>query len=257
MPIPKVRLLFTINSVVLPPIVIGQFVWSLLHATSSQLRRSGPARSHRQERSNAWAMLGGINSVITYGQDEHQHREPSGPSALRPHADGANMVAAHRAAHRQHAVRDARHLRYEHDLRRAGDAVVALGFVFFILGSDLGANVILWGAATAVLFPRYFNIRRGMYISSWAATADIFPGPFVGIFLTDYLVCRRGNVHVADLYTLGGRYLYRHEAHWRAAVAYVVARGPSYPRVRADVRRAYAPSLVADIPGQLAAHVYA
>lgn len=51
---------------------------------------------------------------------------------------------------------------------------------------------------------------------------SIFLGPFVGIFLTDYLVCRRGNVYLQDLYTPEGRYWYRHGIHWRAVVAYVV-----------------------------------
>lgn len=58
---------------------------------------------------------------------------------------------------------------------------------------------------------------------------SIFLGPFVGIFLTDYLVCRKGNVFVKDLYTPEGRYWYHHGMHWRAAVAYVAAVVPPIP----------------------------
>ena len=105
------------------------------------------------------------------------------------------------------------------------------------------ANVIPWGADSTVLLPRYINIKRGMYISyilgiiicPWrilkSATSflqflggySIFLGPFVGIFLTDYLVCRRGNIYLPDLYTPEGRYWYRLGVNWRAVVAYVVA----------------------------------
>jgi nucleobase:cation symporter-1, NCS1 family len=105
------------------------------------------------------------------------------------------------------------------------------------------ANVIPWGADSTVLLPRFINIKRGMYISyvlgliifPWrilrSATTflqflggySIFLGPFVGIFLTDYLVCRRGNIYLQDLYTPEGRYWYRHGIHWRAVVAYIVA----------------------------------
>jgi NCS1 family nucleobase:cation symporter-1 len=47
----------------------------------------------------------------------------------------------------------------------------------------------------------------------------------VGISLTDYLVVRKGNVWVEDLYTgdSNGRYWYTGGVHWRASVAYVVA----------------------------------
>lgn len=105
------------------------------------------------------------------------------------------------------------------------------------------ANVIPWGADTTILLPRFINIRRGMYISyilglvicPWnilnSATSflrflggySIFLGPFVGIFLTDYLVVRNGNVRVPDLYDPAGVYWYRAGVSWRAVVAYLVA----------------------------------
>ncbi|KAK7521864.1 permease for cytosine/purines, uracil, thiamine, allantoin-domain-containing protein [Phyllosticta citriasiana] len=52
---------------------------------------------------------------------------------------------------------------------------------------------------------------------------SIFLGPFVGIFITDYLVVRNGNVRVAALFDPTGVYWYRGGVSWRAAVAYVVA----------------------------------
>lgn len=54
---------------------------------------------------------------------------------------------------------------------------------------------------------------------------SIFLGPFVGIVLTDYLVIRKGNIWVEDLYTAErhGRYRYRYGVSWRAALSYVVA----------------------------------
>ncbi|KAK8175561.1 permease for cytosine/purines, uracil, thiamine, allantoin-domain-containing protein [Phyllosticta citrichinensis] len=55
--------------------------------------------------------------------------------------------------------------RYWNAAARAGVAVVALGFMFSIFGSNLGANVIPWGADTSIILPRLINIRRGMYIS--------------------------------------------------------------------------------------------
>jgi NCS1 family nucleobase:cation symporter-1 len=81
----------------------------------------------------------------------------------------------------------------------------------------------------------YISYVLGLIICPWrilrSATTflqflggySIFLGPFVGIFLTDYLVCRRGNIYIQDLYTPEGRYWYRYGIHWRAVAAYIVA----------------------------------
>lgn len=113
------------------------------------------------------------------------------------------------------------------------------------MASNLGVNVIPWGADISTFVPKYLNIKRGMYLSyciaicinPWkiltSATSflrflggySIFLGPFVGIALTDYLVVRKGNVYVQELYTSDpkGRYWYSYGVNWRACVAYVVA----------------------------------
>lgn len=54
---------------------------------------------------------------------------------------------------------------------------------------------------------------------------SIFLGPFVGISLTDYLVVKKGNVWVGELYSSDphGRYWYTHGLSWRAVVAYLAA----------------------------------
>lgn len=81
----------------------------------------------------------------------------------------------------------------------------------------------------------YISYILGLVICPWrilkSATTflqflggySIFLGPFVGIFLTDYLVTRKGNIFVADLYDPSGRYWYRGGVNWRAPVAYLVA----------------------------------
>jgi NCS1 family nucleobase:cation symporter-1 len=111
--------------------------------------------------------------------------------------------------------------------------------------SNLGANLIPWGADTSILLSRFIDIRRGMYISyiiaicicTWhilkSATIflrflvgySVFVGLLVGISITDYFVIRRGNIWIADLYTSDrrGRYWYRYGLNWKAFAAYFVA----------------------------------
>ncbi|KAH8668846.1 permease for cytosine/purines, uracil, thiamine, allantoin-domain-containing protein [Xylariales sp. PMI_506] len=266
-PIPKVRVLYTIKSVVLPPIVIGLFVFCMLQAkdlgqTAGTFSTSGTLSGS----SLAWAMLGGINSlmgktstsIVNQPDIARYSRTRTAPmwSQLIALPVGNTLCAifgilatsAIRASWGQllwnpwdlcSAIMD----RYWNNGARAGVAVVSLGFLFSIIGSNLGANVIPWGADSTVLLPKYINIKRGMYISyvlglvicPWhilkSATTfltflggySIFLGPFVGIFLTDYLVCRKGNIYLAELYTPSGRYWYQYGVNWRAPVSYLLA----------------------------------
>lgn len=91
--------------------------------------------------------------------------------------------------------------------------------------------------------PRFLNIKRGMYLSyllgvvicpwkilksassflAFLGGYSIFLGPFLGIFITDYFVIRKGNIFIKDLYEEGGRYWYFHGVSWRACVAYLIA----------------------------------
>ena len=107
---------------------------------------------------------------------------------------------------------------------------------------DMGANIIPFGADFMTLFPRWLNIRRGMWVAyllgvcicPWHILANasgfltflggysIFLGPFLGIFITDYFVIRKGNIFVRDLYTPEGRYWYFAGVNWRAVVAWVI-----------------------------------
>ena len=134
----------------------------------------------------------------------------------------------------------------DHDFshgRRAGIAIINIVFIYGNTLIELGANVIPFGADFMSLFPRWLNIKRGMWmcyvlgvcICPWQilATAtgflkflngySIFLGSFLGMALTDYLVVRKGNVFVRDLYQARGRYWYFHGVSWRAITTWIVS----------------------------------
>ncbi|KAI1619321.1 permease for cytosine/purines, uracil, thiamine, allantoin-domain-containing protein [Exophiala viscosa] len=119
--------------------------------------------------------------------------------------------------------------------------------IFFVLQTVIVppsalANVIPWGADCTTLLPRFLNIKRGMHISyilgvcicPWyiltsASTFleflggySIFLGGFLGIFLTEYYIIRKGNIYVDQLFEAHGRYSYQHGINWRAIVAYLI-----------------------------------
>ena len=125
---------------------------------------------------------------------------------------------------------------------RAAIFFVSALFVFANMIGDMGANIIPFGADAMTLFPRFLNIRRGMWVGyllgvcicPWNILANasgfltflggysIFLGPFLGIFITDYFVVRKGNVYVEDLYEPKGRYWYKNGLNWRPVVAWII-----------------------------------
>lgn len=125
---------------------------------------------------------------------------------------------------------------------RAAIFFVSAFFIFAGCIGDMGANIIPFGADFMTLFPRFLNIRRGMWvgyllgvcINPWHILASatgfltflggysIFLGPFLGIFITDYFIIRKGNVYVEDLYRAGGKYWYTGGINWRPAIAWVI-----------------------------------
>jgi NCS1 family nucleobase:cation symporter-1 len=127
---------------------------------------------------------------------------------------------------------------------RAAIAFASIAWMLSIFASCMGVDVFPFGVDACSLFPRWLNIRRGMYlcyaigllIFPWKILQSsttflrflggysIFLAPLVGIYITDYFVVRRGNIWPNDLYTSekGGRYYYSHGVNWRNAVAFTV-----------------------------------
>lgn len=138
----------------------------------------------------------------------------------------------------------------EHDILTHNWGPGARAAIFFVSGffifansiGDMGANIIPFGADFMTLFPRYLNIRRGMWVGyllgvcicPWNILSNaagfltflggysIFLGPFLGIFITDYFVVRKGNVYVDDLYRPDGRYWYNSGVNWRPIIAWAI-----------------------------------
>ncbi|KAK9900702.1 hypothetical protein P389DRAFT_208145 [Cystobasidium minutum MCA 4210] len=113
---------------------------------------------------------------------------------------------------------------------------------------QFGINVV-WNAYTtgvgyATLFPRWFTIRRGGYLTTALAIAfnpwlfagkpnsyarvlngmSMLTGSLTGIFLADYFIARKRFVKVDDLLIAGpaSTYFYAHGWNWRAGVAFLL-----------------------------------
>jgi NCS1 family nucleobase:cation symporter-1 len=265
----QMRRLYTIKSFVLPPVAIGLFAWCIVQGRSA----GGNAGNFKAIKPNprgaalAWAMLSAINSCmgktssIAVNQTDlaRYARTPSAPflSQLISLPIG-NTLCATLGIFATSSTQQAWGVtlwnpwdlctaildRHWSTGARAAIAVASLAWMLSIFASCMGVDVFPFGVDVTALFPRWLNIRRGMYlcyaigllIFPWKILQSsttflrflggysIFLAPLVGIYITDYFVVRRGNVWVRDLYTAdkGARYYYTYGVNWRNAVAFTV-----------------------------------
>lgn len=124
---------------------------------------------------------------------------------------------------------------------------------------NIAANVVSPAYDLANLAPRFITFRTGalitgvvgvlilpwklistpeFYIFTWLGVVGGLLGTVAGILIGDYWIIRRTRLHLADLYTPGGRYWYANGWNWRASAAFltggVLAVGGSYSTVGAD-----------------------
>ncbi|KAH8884067.1 allantoin permease [Thozetella sp. PMI_491] len=127
---------------------------------------------------------------------------------------------------------------------RAGVFFASASFAFATLGTSIACNIIPFAADATCLLPKYLNIIRGQFlclivsfaIVPWRILTSasgflnflggycIFQGPVVAIMVVDYLILRRGNLNLPDMYTLSseGRYYFFKGWNLRAFAAFVI-----------------------------------
>ncbi|OAL21134.1 hypothetical protein AYO22_08291 [Fonsecaea multimorphosa] len=262
-PIPKLRRAYEIQMLVLPAVIIGLFAFCMVTG------RGHPHKDlydveHKHGAALSWALLSAVNSglaktttlMVNQPDIARYARSKMAPvwSQLVMFPVASTVCAAMGIYATQSIYNawgnidwnpwDLNHDMLDHSFshgRRAGIAIINLAFIFGNALTELGANVIPFGADFMSLFPRWLNIKRGMWlcyilgvcICPWqilaTATAfleflngySIFLGPFLGMALTDYLVVRKGNVFVRELYQVNGRYWYFHGVSWRPIVTWL------------------------------------
>lgn len=125
---------------------------------------------------------------------------------------------------------------------RAGVAFASISFILSQFGIVVASNAVVAGIDLAALFPRYFTIRRGAYITVLLALImqpwqllnsasnfltvvggySVFLGPFMGVQFADYFILRKRNLKLTDLYEMSPKsiYWYTNGVNWRAPVAF-------------------------------------
>lgn len=135
--------------------------------------------------------------------------------------------------------------RYDHPSARFAVFVCAAAWYLLTLGTNIASNLIAFGADSAMLFPRYLDMRRGQIlclilcwpIFPWKilATATtfnnflsgygLFMGGISGVMIADYYIWTKGNVFLPFLYNPrdNTHYTFTHGWNVQAYIAYLCA----------------------------------
>ncbi|ODQ50371.1 hypothetical protein SAICODRAFT_37181 [Saitoella complicata NRRL Y-17804] len=236
----KIRTLFTIKSIAVPPACIGFWIWALVRSGGSgafQFKNTASGSTL------AWAILAALNNGMGYAsatlvnQPDLSRYARNPREALMGQLIGyplSNIIVgflglcvASASANIYGAVYwnvwDLMSKMLDESYTsgtRAGVFFVAFSFAFASLGINVGSNSLPFGSDVTALLPRYIDIRRGQLIC-WAIGMCILPwkmlqtatgfmtflsgyaifmAPIVGIMFADYFVVRRGNLVVEELY---------------------------------------------------------
>ncbi|GGZ05605.1 NCS1 family nucleobase:cation symporter-1 [Streptomyces poonensis] len=99
-------------------------------------------------------------------------------------------------------------------------------------------GALITGVIGILIFPWKLISTPEFYIFTWLGVVGGLLGTVAGILIADYWIVRRTILHLADLYTPGGRYWYAAGWNWRAVAAFLVggvlAVGGSYSTVNAE-----------------------
>lgn len=106
----------------------------------------------------------------------------------------------------------------------------------------VASNAVVAGIDLAAIFPRWFTLRRGGYLTilfafimqPWrllngatnfltvVGSFNVFLGPFMGIMFVDFYILRKRRIRLRDIYDVSPKssYWYTRGLNWRAAVAW-------------------------------------
>ena len=193
------RRLFTIKSVILPPVAIGLFAFCIVQGKAAGYDAGSftTAKSAPKGSVLAWAMLSAINScmgktsTMAVNQTDlaRYARTANAPfwSQLLALPIG-NTLCATLGIFSTSAIQQAWGVtlwnpwdlcteildRHWNSGARAAICFASMGWMLSVYASNLGVNLFPFGADVSAILPRFLNIRRGMYLCYCLALL-IFP----------------------------------------------------------------------------------
>ncbi|KAG9254288.1 permease [Emericellopsis atlantica] len=239
-PVHKIRHLFTVKSIVVPPAGLAFLIWAIVKAGGI-----GPVvhRSNTKHGSElAWEIILGImSSVANFAalivnapdfarfartpKDAKWSQLFSIPVSFAITSLIGILVSSAAEVIYKETIWDPLDIleKFIEDGgsgERFGVFVIALAFALAQLGTNIAANSVSAGTDMTALLPRFLNIRRGGYIcaaigllmmpwhllessnqfTTYLSAYSVFLSSVAGVLVSDYYVVRKGYLEIKELY---------------------------------------------------------
>ncbi|BFZ55289.1 uracil permease [Savitreella phatthalungensis] len=239
-PVHKIRWLFTVKAIIVPPAGLLFFVWVVVKAKGLGPIVHQPATIHGSVR--AWQWVAGIMSslsnfatlVLNDSDFTRFARKPSDTYWTQALTIPLGFAAASFVGVIVSSASTViygepiwapldllgRFLENANGAARAGVFFLAASFALAAIGINVAANSISAGSDLTALMPKFLNIRRGQYVcaavglliqpwnffkssstfTSYLSSYSTFLSSIIGVMLCDYYIVRKGYFDINALY---------------------------------------------------------
>jgi NCS1 family nucleobase:cation symporter-1 len=264
MPIKKLRILFLVKAVIVPPTFLALFLWAAIVTKGGGPLVTGHYKITSTYMNTAYSALTGLNVIIGLFSSMAVNM----PDFGRFSKDGfrgyhqffALPVIGTLGAltpifvTSAHSVIWGKFQWYMPDViadfdSRAAKFFVAFSFMLATIGNQIAAGTYPFSNDVSGLCPKYINIFRATVIISVFCVActpwniinnasgllsflsgySCLMGPLAGTMVTDYYIIKKQKLNIHELYKDHGIYHYTHGVNWRAMVSFVVGFAPLMP----------------------------
>ena len=258
MPISKLRILFWVKGVVVPPTFLALFLWAVIVTHGGGPLVSGEVKLTSSYMNTAYSALTGLNAIIglfsslavnfpDFGRFSKNrlagyHQFFALPvigtlGALTPifvtAADSVIWPSDELGSYMPAVI-----AKFD---SRAAKFFTAFSFMLATIGNQIAAGTYPFSNDVSGMWPRYINIFRAtLFISLFCVVStpwniiknaagllaflsgySCLMGPLAGTMVCDYYIIKKRKLDVHELYRDQGIYWYDHGVNWRAFVSFV------------------------------------
>ncbi|CAN9328979.1 unnamed protein product [Alternaria alternata] len=264
MPISKLRVLFWIKGIVVPPTFFALFLWAVIVTKGGGPLIKGKVEITSTYMNTTYSVLTGLNAVVGLFSSLAVNMPDFGRFSKNQlagyHQFLALPIIGTLGALTPIFVTDAHSYIwgdfewYMPDViakfdSRAAKFFVSASFLLATIGNQIAADTYPFANDVAGMLPKYINIFRATIIISvfcivstpwniiknasgllsFLSGYSCLMGPLAGTMVSDYYLVKKGKLDVDQLYTDRGIYWYNRGWNWRAYVSFVVGFAPLLP----------------------------
>jgi len=264
MPIEKLRILFWVKGVIVPPTFLALFLWAVIVTKGGGPLVTGKMHITSTYMGTAYSALTGLNAIIGLFSSLAVNMPDFGRFSKNNLAGGHQFLALpiigtlgaltpiFVTSANQYIWGDFQWympLIIANFDSRAAKFFVSAAFILATIGNQIAAGSYPFSNDISGFAPKYINIFRGTIfmclfcvvstpwniiknaagLLAFLSGYSCLMGPLAGVMITDYYIIKQRKLDVRQLYTPHGIYWYNGGFNWRAFLAFFIGVGPLMP----------------------------